>query len=63
MRLSDLSERLELVIGSQYCDSWRKDMVLPDLGLSVDGAVSAGVETAAIWRAVCNFVEVPSTLL
>ncbi|MCH9677033.1 MAG: DUF3046 domain-containing protein [Actinomycetia bacterium] len=63
MRLSDLSERLELVIGSQYCDSWRKDMVLPDLGLSVDGAVSAGVETSAIWRAVCNFVEVPATLL
>lgn len=63
MRLSDMSERLESVIGSDHCTSWRKDIVLPDLGYTVDGAVIAGVNTADIWRAVCNFVEVPSTLL
>jgi hypothetical protein len=63
VRLSDMSERLEHVIGSDHCTSWRKDIVLPGIGDTVDGAVSAGVQTAEIWRAVCDFVEVPSTLL
>lgn len=63
MRLSDMSERLEIVIGPNYSASWRKDVVLPDLGYTVDGAVNAGIEAAVIWRAVCNFVDVPSTLL
>ncbi len=57
-----MSGRLEIVIGSDYCTSWRKDMVLPDLGYTVDAAVAAGVETTLIWRAVCNFIEVPNTL-
>jgi hypothetical protein len=63
VRLSDMSERLEIVIGSHYCASWRKDVMLSDLGYTVDDAVAAGVETATIWRAVCNVVEVPSALL
>lgn len=63
MRLSDMSDRLEIVVGSQYSSSWRKDVVLPDLGHTVDAAVAAGIDAAVIWRAVCNFVEVPSTLL
>lgn len=62
MRLSDMSERLEIVIGSQYSASWRKDVVLPDLGRTVDAAVVEGVDAAVIWRAVCNFVEVPNSL-
>jgi hypothetical protein len=63
MRLSDMSERLEIVIGPNYSASWRKDVVIPDLGHTVDAAVVAGVEAATIWRAVCNFVEVPNSLL
>lgn len=62
MRLSDMSERLDIVIGSHYSASWRKDVVLPDLGCTVDVAVVDGVDAAVIWRAVCNFVEVPSSL-
>ncbi len=58
-----MSERLETVIGPNYSASWRKDVVLPDLGYTVDAAVGVGVEAAVIWRAVCNFVEVPSALL
>jgi len=58
-----MSDRLEIVVGPQYSASWRKDAVLPDLGYTVDAAVAAGIDAAVIWRAVCNFVEVPSTLL
>jgi hypothetical protein len=58
-----MSERLEIVIGPHYSASWRKDVVLPDLGCTVDAAVINGIEAGVIWRAVCNFVEVPSSLL
>lgn len=63
VRLSDMSERLEIVIGPQYSASWRKDVVLPDLGCTVDAAVVDGIDAGVIWRAVCNFVEVPNSLL
>jgi|GEM_PF-243193 hypothetical protein len=62
LRLSDMSERIETVIGPSYSASWRKDVVIPDLSSTVDTAVADGVEAAVIWRAVCNFVEVPSSL-
>jgi hypothetical protein len=62
VRLSDMSERLETVIGSKYSASWRKDVVLPDLGSTVDAAIVNGIDAAVIWRAVCNFIEVPSSL-
>jgi len=62
VRLSDMSERLETVIGFHYSASWRKDVVLPDLGCTVDAAIVDGIDAAVIWRAVCNFVEVPSSL-
>jgi hypothetical protein len=32
------------------------------LNLTVNQAIEAGVETSVIWRAVCDFVEVPSNL-
>jgi hypothetical protein len=57
-----MSERLEIVIGPQYSSSWRKDVVLPELGCTVDTAVIDGIDAAVIWRAVCNFVEVPRSL-
>lgn len=62
MRLSDFWERLTLVIGPTYTSSWGRDMVLPDIGLTVEQAIESGVETAVIWRAVCDCLEVPSDL-
>lgn len=53
---------MELVLGSQYTQSWGSDIVLPSLNLTVDQAIAGGVETSVIWRAVCEFIDVPSHL-
>lgn len=53
---------MEEVLGPGYAHSWARDVVLPDLGVSAQGAIDAGIDTKDIWRAVCNTVEVPSTL-
>ena len=62
MRLTDFWGRMEEVHGPSYAYSWARDVVLPDLGLCAQGAIDAGIDTKEIWRAVCNTVEVPSTL-
>ncbi len=53
---------MEEVLGPSYAYSWARDVVLPDLGVCAQGAIDAGIDTKDIWRAVCNTVEVPSTL-
>lgn len=63
MRLTDFWERLEATLGPLYAHSWARDTVLPGIGLTVTEAIAAGVETREIWRAVCESVEVPSTLV
>ncbi len=62
VRLTDFWERMELVLGPAYAHSWAHDVVLPPLGLTVEQAIADGVETKAIWRAVCATTEVPGTL-
>ena len=62
MRLTDFWERMDEVFGPSYARSWAHDMVLPALGLTVDDAISAGVDTKDIWRAVCAATEVPTVL-
>jgi hypothetical protein len=62
VRLSDFWERLTEVVGPAYTTSWGRDMVLPEIGLTVEQAIEAGVETAVIWRAVCECAEVPPNL-
>lgn len=62
MRLTDFWERMETVLGPAYAHSWAKDVVLPPLGLTVDAAIDAGVDTKDIWRAVCATIDVPGTL-
>ena len=55
--------RLESVLGPQYAASWSADVVLESLGgRTVDQAVSAGIDTKDIWRAVCEVIEVPGWL-
>ncbi len=62
MRLTDFWERMETVLGPSYAHSWARDVVLSDLGLTVDQAIAAGMDTKEVWRAVCASVEVPGTL-
>jgi len=62
MRLSDFWERMDTLIGPAYTKSWGSDIVLPRLEKTVDEAISAGIETNEIWRAVCEFMEVPANL-
>lgn len=63
MRLTDFWERLEETLGPVYAHSWARDMVLPELGLTVDQAITAGIDTRDIWRAVCAAIEVPPALV
>ncbi len=62
MRLTDFWERMEQVLGPAYARSWAHDVVLADLGCTVDEAIASGVDTKDVWRAVCAQAEVPATL-
>ena len=62
MRLTDFWERLESVLGATYARSWSADVVVPDLGCTVDEALERGVPTIEVWRAVCALIEVPASL-
>ena len=62
VRLADFWERMDQVFGPAYARSWAHDVVLPPLGLTVEQAISAGVDTKDIWRAVCATTEVPAVL-
>lgn len=53
MRLTDFWTRLEAVFGRAYAASVAADQVLPELGgRTVEQALSAGVPTVTVWRAV-----------
>lgn len=62
VRLTDFWERMDVVFGPTYAQSWAHDMVLPELGMTVEQAIAAGVDTKDIWKAVCGFVDVPGVL-
>ncbi|MDI6097533.1 DUF3046 domain-containing protein [Actinoplanes sp. NEAU-A12] len=53
MRLTELWERLEQSFGSAYVRSFAADHSFTELGgRTIDEAITKGVETATIWRAV-----------
>ena len=53
MRLTDFWTRFETVFGRTYAASVAADQVLAELdGRTVEQALSAGVPTVAVWRAV-----------
>jgi hypothetical protein len=62
VRLTDFWDRMDQVFGPSYARSWAHDVVLPPLGVTVIDAISEGVDTKDIWRAVCATAEVPATL-
>jgi Protein of unknown function (DUF3046) len=53
VRLTDFWARLDQVFGPGYATSVARDQVIAELdGRTIDQALRAGVETAAVWRAV-----------
>jgi hypothetical protein len=53
VRLTEFWERLELSFGSAYARSFAADHSFTELGgRTIDEAITRGVETATIWRAV-----------
>lgn len=61
MRLTDFWQRMERRFGSAYAHSVAQDQVLPQLGgRTVQQALTDGEETKEVWRAVCEFFEVPA---
>jgi Protein of unknown function (DUF3046) len=62
MRLTDFWERMETQFGPAYARSVAADYRLPALAATVDEAITAGVDTKLIWRAVCDAFELPATV-
>lgn len=53
MRLTDFWERMAAALGPAYARSWSADMHIAALdGRTVDQALSDGVDTLEVWRAV-----------
>ena len=53
---------METRFGVAYARSVAADYRLPTLGSTIDEALAAGVETKAVWRAVCAEFDVPRDL-
>ncbi len=62
MRLTEFWRRMEVRFGRGYAASVAADYRLPALGSTIDEALSAGVGTKEIWRAVCAEFEMPAQL-
>jgi hypothetical protein len=63
VRLTEFWRRMRAVFGDGYADSWARDTTLAALdGRTVAQALSDGVPAKRVWHAVCQDVEVPSTL-
>ena len=62
MRLTDFWNRMEERFGATYARSVAADYRLPALGVTVDEAIAAGVETKDVWRAVCDEFDMPAHL-
>ena len=61
MRLTEFWQRMERHLGPAYAASWARDQVLGSLGgRTVQGALEAGVDPKAVWRAVCDALELPA---
>ena len=62
MRLTELWERLEAVLGPAYARSWAADTVLAELGgRTVDEALAQGEEVKVVWWAVADHLELPTS--
>jgi Protein of unknown function (DUF3046) len=63
VRLTDFWERMEETFGRTYARSWADDQHLAALGgRTVTQALSEGIDTRDVWRAVCLHAQVPAHL-
>ncbi len=62
MRLTEFWDRMDTQFGRAYARSLASDFRVPNLAATVNEAIAAGVDTKAIWRAVCDAFELPSTV-
>ena len=61
MRLTDFWWRMEKRFGPAYADSVARDQVLPQLdGRTVHQALEQGEHAKDVWRAVCDYWEIPA---
>ena len=52
--------RMERHLGATYADSFAHDYVIDALGgRTVHQALDAGYDARAVWRAVCDVLELP----
>jgi hypothetical protein len=55
MRLTDFWSRLAEHYGEVWATSYAKDTVMSELGgKTIEQALASGMETKAVWRAVCE---------
>ena len=52
MRITELRRRLTEHFGSEWAPSYSKDIVLAELGQTIEEALAMGMEPGDIWRAV-----------
>ncbi len=62
MRLTEFWERMSDQFGPTYARSVAADFQIPTLGVTVDQAIVDGIDTKAIWRAVCDAFDLPDTV-
>ncbi len=63
MRLTEFWDRMRVQFGDGYAQSVAKDFVFDELGgRTVERALADGVDTKAVWRAVCTTFKVPENL-
>lgn len=53
---------MELRFGVGYARSVAADYQLPELGATIDAAITAGVDVKAIWKAVVTEFDAPNSL-
>jgi hypothetical protein len=62
VRLSEFWQRMEARFGSVYAHSLAADYRVTSLGATVNDAIERGDSPKAIWRAVCQELEVSQQL-
>jgi hypothetical protein len=61
VRLTEFWRRMQRRFGESYADSVASDQVLPQLGgRTVHDALASGVAARDVWRAVCDYYEIPA---
>jgi hypothetical protein len=53
---------MDTQFGRSYARSVASDFRVPGLGTTVEEAIADGVDPKAIWRAVCDAFDLPSTV-